>query len=151
MQVAADGAAITEGPVPAHEELEESSEELDDEISLPVPEVLEGELAALSEALINEELAKEPFVAPDPAESAAEADAKCRARLAAVITRGDDAPVACTFWNTTASVSQPRAAVDAWPTLPTGPDQAARTRPWAKAPAQLYKCQQDCCYRPESF
>jgi hypothetical protein len=114
--VAAVAAATADDPVPAHEELEESSQELDDEISVPVPEALEGEPTPLSEASINEELIKEPFTTPDPAESAAEADAKCQARLAAAIARGDDDPVACTSWNTTASVSKLRAAVDAWPT-----------------------------------
>jgi hypothetical protein len=71
----ADGLATSEDSIPAHKELDESSHELDDEISLPVPEELEGEPEPLSGAPINEELAKEPFAAPDPAESAAEAQA----------------------------------------------------------------------------
>jgi hypothetical protein len=116
VQASADAAATAEDPVPAHEELEESSQELDDEISLPVSEELEGEPAPVSEAPINEELTKEPFTAPDPAESAADADAKCQARLAAAVARGDDAPVSCVSWNSNASVSGLRAAVGAWPT-----------------------------------
>ncbi|MGI5365145.1 NucA/NucB deoxyribonuclease domain-containing protein [Streptomyces iakyrus] len=110
-----DDAAVAEDSVPTHEELDESSQELDDEISLPVPEELEGEPTPLSEELINDELAKEPFAAPDPVESDTVADEQCRARLAAAVARGDDT-VSCASWRTSAAVAELRAAVGAWPT-----------------------------------
>ncbi|GAB2889667.1 hypothetical protein GCM10027074_67430 [Streptomyces deserti] len=116
-QTAGDAAPAAESSVPVPEDLEESSQELDEAISLPVPEALEGEEPApVSAAPSSEESERGPLMAPDPDESAADAEAKCQGRLALAAERGDDAPVACVSWGSSASVSELRAAVNAWPT-----------------------------------
>ncbi|MEU8993130.1 NucA/NucB deoxyribonuclease domain-containing protein [Streptomyces sp. NPDC048558] len=102
--------------VPLPEELEESSQELDDEISMDVPEDLEGEEpAAVSEIPGVDERETEEFVAPDPKVAAPEDEAACRAQLADAVAAGGENPVPCVTWGTTASAPELRAAVAAWP------------------------------------
>lgn len=117
VQTEGDAALFAEDPVPAHEDLDESSQELDDEISIPASEALDDEEPASgSETLGDEGLVPEPFAAPDPQAGALESQADCSARLAAAAAQDGDDLVSCTTWTTDTSASEMRPAAHAWGT-----------------------------------
>lgn len=117
VQTAGTAAQDAGGSVPAPEDLDESSEELDDEISVPVPEELEGEEPApVSEMPGEDERLGEEFEDPDSGASTSKAEEACPARLAAAVAAGREEPVTCVSRGTSVSTPELRAAVDAWPT-----------------------------------
>ncbi|WP_328841915.1 NucA/NucB deoxyribonuclease domain-containing protein [Streptomyces europaeiscabiei] len=117
VQAAVDAAPVAGDSVPAPEDLDEFSEELDDEISLPTPEALEDEQpTTVSETPGDDELVPDEFTAPDPQASALETEASCRARLAVAAAKDSDDLVPCASWDTDTSASGMRPAANAWAT-----------------------------------
>lgn len=103
--------------IPVPEDLDENSQELDDAISQPVPEEDEGEEPALvSESPGDGEDTADGIVAPGPQSDAKSDEAACRARVAAAVAAGREGLVPCMSWGTSASASDLRAALTAWPT-----------------------------------
>ncbi|MGW5036373.1 NucA/NucB deoxyribonuclease domain-containing protein [Streptomyces nigra] len=113
----AAGTSRTAGEsVPAPEDLDESSQELDDEISMPAPEALEGEPPApVSQLPGEEERMSDELVDPDPPTDASKADDACRALLDEAVAAGSEEPVTCVSWGSSTAGWGQRAAVDAWP------------------------------------
>ncbi|WP_166682984.1 NucA/NucB deoxyribonuclease domain-containing protein [Streptomyces aquilus] len=111
------GAAALDG-FPLPEDLDEDSEELNDELSEPVPEVPEDEVPSdLGEVLADDSPPEEGVdPAPDPLAAAENDRAACRARILVAKAHGDDDLVPCVVWGASAPVSELRAAVTAWPT-----------------------------------
>ncbi|MER6633515.1 NucA/NucB deoxyribonuclease domain-containing protein [Streptomyces sp. NPDC000987] len=117
VQSAEGAVSAAEVSVPLPEDLDESSQELDEAISLPAPAALEEqEPAAAADAPQDESGVAEGIVAPDPVASAPDDEADCRARVAAAIAHGSESPVPCVTWGASATTAELRAAADAWPT-----------------------------------
>ncbi|GGU67828.1 NucA/NucB deoxyribonuclease domain-containing protein [Streptomyces daghestanicus] len=105
--------------VPEPEDLDESSQELDDALSLPVPDAaLDEEPPARASLAAEAEdyVAEEDIQAPDPVVNTSAAEVACKARVVAAEAAGDEASVTCASWEPQASVAELSAAVDAWPT-----------------------------------
>ncbi|NEA86649.1 hypothetical protein G3I38_18030 [Streptomyces sp. SID7958] len=111
-----DAVPLEQDSVLLPENLDESSQALDDELSLPLPEALEGEASEpATPALGEDEPVTEEFSSPDPQTGSAAAQAACRTQLAAAQAADSDSPVACVQWGTSAPAADLRAAVNAWP------------------------------------
>ncbi|MET9463190.1 hypothetical protein ABZY05_51050, partial [Streptomyces canus] len=103
--------------VPLPEDLDESSEELDDELSLPVPEGPEDEApSTLGDTPGDESIQEEGITDPDPMAAAENDRITCTARILNAKVHGSEDPVPCVSFSSTASAAELRAAVEAWPT-----------------------------------
>ncbi|MEU6351042.1 NucA/NucB deoxyribonuclease domain-containing protein [Streptomyces sp. NPDC047072] len=107
----------SQGTVPAPGDLDESSEELDDELSEPVPEVPEDEVpSSLGDTPGDESTSEDDVGNPDPMAAAENDRIRCTAKILAAKRDGSEELVPCVSFNSTASAAELRAAVDAWPT-----------------------------------
>ncbi|MFF4542206.1 NucA/NucB deoxyribonuclease domain-containing protein [Streptomyces aureus] len=116
VRTARDSALDARDLIPAPDDLDESSQELDDQISAPVPEDLEAAPAPVSEAPGTDDSTPDGLVTPNPQADAQDDEADCQARQAAALAAGDESPVSCVSWGASASAAELRAAVTAWPT-----------------------------------
>ncbi|MET8102758.1 hypothetical protein ABZV29_41075, partial [Streptomyces sp. NPDC005236] len=106
MRTAAGSALDAQDLIPAPEDLDESSQELDDQISIPVPEDPEAAPAPVSEAPGTDDSTSDGLVAPNPQANAQDDEADCQARQAAALAAGDDSPVSCVSWGASASAAE---------------------------------------------
>ncbi|MFD3622453.1 NucA/NucB deoxyribonuclease domain-containing protein [Streptomyces sp. NPDC058676] len=107
-------APVDDTPLP--EDLDDSSEELNDDISQPVPETEEGAPTVLGDTSGDEGAQGEGVVSPDPFAAAQSLSITCRARLLIAIRDGSDEPIPCATWDSTPLTTQLRSAASAWPT-----------------------------------
>lgn len=110
-------AQTTQDTVPLPEDLDEASEELDDELSLPVPEAPDDEVpSTLGDTASDESAPEEGITDPDPMAAAENDRITCTARILNAKVHGSEDPVPCMSFSSTASAAELRAAVAAWPT-----------------------------------
>ncbi|WP_432033698.1 NucA/NucB deoxyribonuclease domain-containing protein [Streptomyces antibioticus] len=115
-QAVSRAASAAGDDVPLPEDLDESSTELDDEISQPVPET-EDEAPFVMGATPGDEGSQEEGIEnPDPLAGAQNPSITCRARLLIAMRDGSEEPITCATWDSTPSVAPLRASVSAWPT-----------------------------------
>lgn len=117
--------------MPLPEDLDDASQELDDEISQPVPES-EDETSSVVEADPNEEGSQEEGIGnPDPLAGADNAELggiMCQARIQIAKREGSEVPITCATWDSAPSESSVRAALSAWPTPNWCDDHGANSK-----------------------
>ncbi|MEU0119302.1 NucA/NucB deoxyribonuclease domain-containing protein [Streptomyces bobili] len=115
--------------IPPPEDLDDSSQELDDEISQPVPETLDEVPAVLGDTPGDEESQEEGLENPDPLAGAENPAIMCQARILIAIRDGSDDPLTCAKWDSAPHTAQLRAGVSAWP-APTWCDDHGVSGKW---------------------
>jgi hypothetical protein len=120
----ADAAQAVGEDIPLPEDLDDSSRELDDVISQPVPETEDGTPAVLGDTPGDEDGQEEGIGSPDPLTNAETLSAVCRARLLVAFRGGSDEPISCVNWDRAPLTAQVRSAVSAWPTPAWCDDEA---------------------------
>ncbi|MGW6928383.1 NucA/NucB deoxyribonuclease domain-containing protein [Streptomyces sp. NPDC054950] len=126
---AASAALAPTDDTPLPEDLDDSSEELNDDISQPVPETEDGAPAVLGDAPGDGSAQDEGIGSPDPLAAAESLSIMCRTRMLIAIRDGSEEPIPCATWDSTPLTSQMRAAVSAWPT-PTWCDDDGVSNKW---------------------